>query len=262
MRKEFCDALGCKVKKEVKFAPPIHPELAADWSEFLEVGFSKEKRDEAREEFLVPANGKFLRPPKLNVEVDVALPVKRRERDYRITDRQASVSSALAGLSGILTTLMASNKPENAPLIRNLSSVSRILLDAFREDTGMRRVLASANLNSVMQAVLQKTTVGEFLFGDTLVEDIKAAKQISQSASELKIAKPPVFAPSKNQRPLPRRSFPPKAPAQGGSRQTYRPYVPRPTYARRPQQQQSQYHPQSRTRKMYVDHKQRSYNKR
>jgi len=249
------------MKKQVELAPPIHPELAADWSEFLEVGYSREKRNEAREEFLVPINGKYLRPPKLNVEVEVALPVKRRDRDYRITDRQASVSSALAGLGGALTTLMNSNKPEYAPLIRTLSSVLRILLDAYREDTGMRRVLASENLNSAMQAVLQRTTVGEFLFGDTLAEDIKAAKQISQSASELKV-KPPSTTASKNQRPPPRRPFPPKAPAPGGSRQTYRPYAPRPFYPRRPLQQQMQHHPQSRPRKMYVDHKQRSYNKR
>jgi len=249
------------VKKQVELAPPIHPELATDWSEFLEVGFSKEKRNEAREEFLAPTNAKFLRPPKLNVEVEVALPIKRRDRDYRITDRQASVSSALAGLGRALTTLMDSNKPENAPLIRNLSSVSRILLDAYREDTGMRRVLASGNLNSTMQAVLEKTTVGEFLFGDTLAEDIKAAKQISQSASELKVAKIPTSTASKNQRPPPRQPLPPKVSAPGGSRPTYRPYVPRPFYPRRPPPQQAQHHPQSRTRKMYADHKQRSYNK-
>jgi len=145
---------------------------------------------------------------------------------------------------------MNSNKPEHAPLIRTLSSVSRILLDAFREDTGMRRVLASGNLNSAMQAVLQKTTVSEFLFGDTLAEDIKAAKQISQSALELKVVKPASTTASKNQRPPPRRPFPQKAPAQ-----TYRPYVPRPSYPRRPLQQQTQHHPQSRPRKMYADYK-------
>ena len=80
---------------------------------------------------MVPDNGKFLLPPKLNIEVEVALPVKRSERDYRIADHQASVSSALAGLDRALTTLMRSNKPKNAPLISNLSSVLLILLNAF-----------------------------------------------------------------------------------------------------------------------------------
>lgn len=254
------EALGTPTKKLPEASNPFHPELAADWMDVLELGFNQDWRIEARSEFTVPENCSRLRPPKLNVEVSSALPATCKDRDKRIADRQLGVAAGLVGLGEVISSLLYSGDDQYAPLIATLSKAARLFLDTYAEDVAIRRALALGNLNTAMRDTLKNTSWSEFLFGDKLTDDIKVAKQISLSASELKVKKPPVST-SKNAK-FPPRPFPSlKTQGQGGQRTPFQRNQYQKTAYKKPRYQpthQSRRRSPSRSRRSRYEHRQRS----
>lgn len=143
-----------------------------------------------------------------------ALPVACKDRNKRVADRQAGVAAGLVGLGEVISSLLYLGDDHYAPLIATLSKAARLFLDTYAEDVGIRRALALGNLNTAMRDTLKNTSWGEFLFGDKFTDDIKVAKQISLSASELKVKKPPAPTP-KNMKFPPRLFLPTKGQGQG-----------------------------------------------
>lgn len=260
----FREALGTPAKKLPEASNTFHPDLAEDWMDMLEVGFNQDWRLEARSEFTVPENCSRLRPPKLNVEVNSALPVPCKDRDKRIADRQAGVAAGLVGLGEVISSLLYSGNDQFTPLIATLSKAARLFLDTYAEDVAIRRALALSNLNTAMKDTLKNTSWGEFLFGDKLTDDIKVAKQISLSASELKVKKQPASAP-KNSKFPPRPFLPQKTQGPGGQRVPYHRNQYQKAAYKKPRYQsthQSRRRSPSRSRQNRYEHKQRSSTRR
>lgn len=185
----FQEAMGTRAQPPPATSASLHTVVALDWNEKLKAGFTKEWRVAARVEFPPPENCLRLRPPKINVEVESAIPASCKERDSRIMERQGGVSAGLVGVGAVLSSMLSSGDEKYTDWISTLSKSSNFLLDAYLEDINIRRSLALGNLNVSLKDALKNTEWNEFLFGDKLKEEITVAKQISQSAAELKATK-------------------------------------------------------------------------
>ena len=169
----------------------MHSDFDIRWSEIMSMGLRTEERDTLIKKYPVPENCTFLKPPKLNVEVDRAITDVARFRDKRILDKQQLLAACLVAIGKTIQTLLDNEKLLDVLVLENLSDSCKLVVDAMHDETAVRRSLILAYVNTSIRGILEKTVSDEYLFGKTLPEDLKAAKIIHQSAEELKFRKAP-----------------------------------------------------------------------
>lgn len=162
---------------------------------------NKEKT-ELIEKFPPPQNCGFLQPPKLNNQFKQLLNVTGKEHDERIVRKQEKLQACVGGLSSILTSLSERDREEDLPMITNICSVIRLIIDSMRDETAIRRSLILANTNQEIKDTLLATEADEMLFGEKLSEDLKQAKITGQDVQIL--AKKSTNTAPKNTKALPR----------------------------------------------------------
>ena len=107
---------------------------------------------------------------------------------------------------------------QDIPIIEALSDASRLITDFIHDEISIRRSLVLTNVTVPMRNVLNAAVADDWLFGGKLVDDLKTAKLIEQSAEDLK--KPPQQRFPKNSKGPPRVQNKAQVPASGGQKQS------------------------------------------
>lgn len=102
-----------------------------------------EWRIAARADFPPPENCLQLRPPKINVEVESAIPTSCKNRDNRIIKWQGGVSAELEGIGAVLSGILSSGDEKYTEWIGILSKSFNFLLDSYMEDINIRNQIYS-----------------------------------------------------------------------------------------------------------------------
>lgn len=183
---EIKELFGRRSGQEKALAPAIHDNLATCWEEIIRLRLSSVERDTLLKKYPVMTNCIFLVPPKVNPEVDEAIPEKVKDRDRWLIGKQARLSACLAGVALELSELILSEDHARIPAIERLCDVSLMLADTFFEETNIRRRLIISALDSSWRSALRQTVSDEWLFSKNLQDLLKAFKVLSQSALDLK----------------------------------------------------------------------------
>lgn len=188
---EVLNVLGPRLLVEKVFTPPVPQDFALRWEEIVQLGLKQEERDALLIKYPLIENCEFLEPPSLNSELLQALTDVARTRDQRLVKKQARLAACLTGIGKSVSALVTTDGPKNLMLIETLSDVGRLLADLFYEENAIRRSLVLAHVNVEIKDTLNSSPADKLLFGSTLVDNLKSAKLVAQSAAVLKIVKQP-----------------------------------------------------------------------
>ncbi|XP_077280832.1 uncharacterized protein LOC143907755 [Temnothorax americanus] len=186
---EILEAIGERVHPDRKLAPAIHTKFVAGIEEVIKKGLPADKKKGLLEKFPSPENCLMMDPPKLNPELKVCLQETITKRDGRIVEKQARITTSLAGLLDVLVKITSLKSEEKLPtkeLTESLWGVLQLMADLQHVESSVRRSLIVKNINASMRETLNATTVGEWLFGEKLEEKVKAAKTLEYSSKSLK----------------------------------------------------------------------------
>ena len=168
-----------------ELSPPVHEELAGPWGEVAQNGLPVEERDALIAKYPRSSNCPFLRPPDLNREIAKVVGSFQTKRDDRLSRKQSQLSAALTGVAKLMASFITAEDAVGKQHFDDLAAVSRLLLDSFHEENNIRRALISSNLDETVAEALKDTVSGQWLFGDNVIERIKAFKAFDQSVLEI-----------------------------------------------------------------------------
>ncbi|OXU16682.1 hypothetical protein TSAR_014383 [Trichomalopsis sarcophagae] len=189
LRSEILDVIGKRIEEEKALAPTVHKDFAVRWAEIMKFGLSSEEKIELCKKYTPPKNCEFFNPPKLDAEVHRAINDNLRTRDKRITDKQGMLVDSLSSIAKVISFLLEREITEDIQAIEALSDASRLIADFVHDEISIRRSLILSNVSSSMRETLNSTSVDDCLFGNKLVEELKSAKLVEQSAEDLRINK-------------------------------------------------------------------------
>lgn len=186
---EILDVIGKRIEEEKALAPPVHKDFAVRWAEIMKLGLSDEERVELCKKYPPPKNCEFFKPPKLNAEVYRAINDNVRARDKRITDKQGKLVASLSSIAKVFSSFLERDNTEDIHDIEALSDASRLIADFVHDEISIRRSLILSNVSASMRETLNSASVDDCLFGNKLVDELKSAKLVEQSAQDLRISK-------------------------------------------------------------------------
>jgi len=175
---------------ETPLGPPLHAILSTVWSTIARFGLS-----EGESKLLLGRNPlspdcSFLEPPKVNAAVRELMDLKLRERDDRIVQKQQLLAAALAGIGVTVSPYLGELDESESTLLQPLFDAARLLETVFHGESVMRRTMLIRLVNPNFQETVEEAEIGEFLFGTDLLERIRQAKALKQSAADLQKPKP------------------------------------------------------------------------
>lgn len=185
---EVLTLLGDAPVPENVLGKAIHKDIASRWQDILAKGLAKEVRDRLLKEYLIPINCDLLVSPVLNPELKAALSDFMVKRDASLIAKQNQIGIALAALSRAIDIII-NKKTETSNILKPLGDACRILCDSHYGDTKTRRGFVVSAINTDMKETLIETTRDKFLFGSNVSEQVKSAKSIKRSGTDLKQAK-------------------------------------------------------------------------
>uniref|UniRef100_A0ABD2XG35 Uncharacterized protein n=1 Tax=Trichogramma kaykai TaxID=54128 RepID=A0ABD2XG35_9HYME len=203
LNEKVLNVIGQPLQAERILAAPVHDTFKNRWREVLQLGLPKEEREEVMKKYPIPGNCTFLDPPKLNKEVETAVSEICKTRDARIMSKIIS------------TVLTYDEKSENIAIIEAACDTARLVIDAMRDETLIRRSLILSSINSAVKDTLGSTDPDGWLFGGELSEKLRQAKLTGQDARLLTKKTTPSQL-SKNGKPQLRQTYGSKAEAAKG----------------------------------------------
>ncbi|XP_060800410.1 uncharacterized protein LOC132901800 [Amyelois transitella] len=184
---EILQLLGSDPTKQTNFGENLHKDIMPRWKHILINGLDKDTKADILKSHLPPENCPHLKAPKLNAEIKAALNEINCKKECFNENKQNQLASCLAALGKALNIALVGNYTE---IIKPLSDAGRLLCDLHFRESQSRRYSIINTLNKDIRETVKNTKIDEYLFGSDLGEQLKTAKAISKSSSELRIPKP------------------------------------------------------------------------
>jgi len=170
---------------EDDFGSSLNDEVASSVLKIHEREFSKELIEKLKNTHKTPLNCRCLRAPKVNSQLWNELPATIRANDVALQGIQQTISRGLIASSKVLEMLLMNS--DKIPK-ETLDNLMRMEMDAVycqaqadKEMSSRRRALIKPALNKPFSLICNKSSFGdEFLFGDTLEQDLKNAQSTSR----------------------------------------------------------------------------------
>lgn len=199
LQQELLEVLGERLEEEIIYALPICKDITVRWIDIIRKGLPKVALDPILKKYNPPENCKEILPPKLNPEVKASVPDSAIKRDERIFEKQRKISSCLGALGKSLSIVVKADFPEKVLLFEHLNNLGKFLSDLQHGESLVRKTLIQTNLNESFRDMLSATEPDDWLFGNSLEENIKLAKSLERSSKDLKVgSKAPTSKTSKN----------------------------------------------------------------
>lgn len=189
---ELLEVLG----EEVEDSGPqvkVNEKLKKWWKGWMEKGLTEETRKELIKKY--PRNGEFgTEAPKVNLEIQRHLTEIAKKRDEHFIQTQSCVGTALSSLSAAVSMLTeVSTEPVNQTLLlKYLWDTGKILSEVFHQQSEARKSFITPTLDKDLKPTLNASISDEWLYGQSLTEQVKEANAIVKAASTLKATEKPV----------------------------------------------------------------------
>nr|CAI5849440.1 unnamed protein product [Callosobruchus analis] len=170
----------------------LHSAVEAIWSHILPLGLPKEEVKSFSDKYEIPANCKFLHPPKINPELEAGLNTLYSIRDQTHANYQAVLGQSLSALGSALNAILEDEadipKSTKEKVLVPMADTGRILCNLFNMISNKRRQLITPMMNKQIKNLVEKTPPGEFLFETNLGEKIQAMKALEKACKEIRPA--------------------------------------------------------------------------
>lgn len=178
------DALNV-MQPEPEFGEPINNDVAKSISEIYNSENKRNTRDTLKEKLKVPENCQVLSVPRVNQEIWSMLPPTVKQTDFASQSQQQLVSMAATAMAKLTDNVFGTRETISQPLrenlIRSCMAVNSILAMMTEDFNKKRKLEMKPSLNREYSAICttSKTRSG-LLFGDNIVEQLRATKSSSQ----------------------------------------------------------------------------------
>jgi len=169
---------------ESDYGTEIQADVASSVSRLFQQRQPKESLDKIKAYAKIPSNCKALVTPKINTEIWSLLPQRVRQSDfhqYQTMQQQIGTASVLT--AKIAEKLFSSNGSDWKDIRQDLLRTSLdtlTVLGNITQDINLRRKLdIKPNLNKDIASICSSSVASEWLFGENLAEQLKAAKTTS-----------------------------------------------------------------------------------
>ncbi|KAB0796704.1 hypothetical protein PPYR_10765 [Photinus pyralis] len=189
----FLHVLGEDPRQNTPAPFDLHEALNSRWSHVIANGLVSSERDSLFKSYQLPSNCVALTPPILNPEISSILSGPNLKRDNAYLQMQTQLSHGSSALASAVHLILENkeiiSQDLTARLLAGLRDASRIHLDLLHQ-MSLRRTLIYPSLSKSVKVIVEKSTPLQFLFGNELGEQIKAAKLVAKAGKDLKA--PPV----------------------------------------------------------------------
>lgn len=168
---------GNAPKTETPMGLFFRKSIASSWQYILAKGLAKEAKENLLKSYLIPVNCDLLLAPALNPEVKAALPDHLVKRDINLMYKQNQLGIALSALASV-TDMIISNESSKQKLLKPISDACQILCDSHFIETKSRRDIIVSSMSTNLKDALLETKRDKFLFGENVIDKVKAAKTI------------------------------------------------------------------------------------
>lgn len=163
----------------------LHPEVKNIWQDILQKGLTKESRESITKSIPTIKNCNTS-APLLNPEVRFTLSKQALKRDEYRSLKQNQIGTAICGLSEFLQNLLDNeNQINDDDAIEKLSNCIRLLCDVHHMESQSRRAVILPGLKTTVRESMEKSDIGENLFGKNLSDVIHETKTLEKSKKEL-----------------------------------------------------------------------------
>lgn len=173
------------MQPETELGEPIDPEVAKSITELFQTDKMKAIKEKVKDKFKIPSNCLSLSVPRVNQEIWSLLPAPVKQKDYSIQQHQQLISTASVALAKMTNTLFTTKEPMKQALkeelIRNCMEATSVLAIASEDMNKKRKLEMRPSLNKTYSNIcVTSKSGGGFLFGDNVIEQIKATRNSSQ----------------------------------------------------------------------------------
>lgn len=193
LREDILEILGKPPTQGPREGPKLHDAITSRWTNILKNGLEEDTRQEVLKNHLLPENLVALKVPKLNPEVMKAISPLVLRRDEKLASKQERLNTSISAIGQVLSLILAEQGGGNNQYVKLLSDAGRLLCDFHHTEKVTRRELITINLNKDLKDTLSDSPVDQFLFGETLDDRVKSAKNLEKSSLDYKPAKPKPF---------------------------------------------------------------------
>ncbi|VEN38059.1 unnamed protein product [Callosobruchus maculatus] len=185
LEEEVQAILGAAPSEKPLAGPPIHATVVSRWSEILAKGLDHETRVTLMKDHPIPENFSTLKTPALNAVVVNAVSLQVSRRDAKLMQKQEQLASCISAIGTTISSILQEEGGGNRKHLQLLSDAGRLLCDFHHSETVTRQGLITVNLNKDLKETLKDSPSDDFLFGTSLEERLKTAKQLVISSKEL-----------------------------------------------------------------------------
>ena len=173
--------LGEDPCKDLSIGADLNAQLAIRWNGILRKGLTKDERVAIKAKFPFPGNCSLKAPP-LNPELGKAVTLYVKERDEALSRMHNNVAVAASAFGSIISELLINDQTlDRKKLISSLSDATRFLLGTMYSFSSYRRKNIVQNIGLVDAIdLLQQSPIYPMLFGEDLIEKLKAARAVNK----------------------------------------------------------------------------------
>lgn len=173
------------MQPEPEYGQPINLDVAKSIADLYSTESSKAIRDKMKDKYKVPENCTALAVPRVNPEIWSMLPPAVKQKDYATQQHQQLGSLAAVAVAkmtdNLFTTTEAISPQLRQDLIVNCMEIASVLSINSDELNKKRKAEMKLTLNREYASICNTSkTSGGLLFGENVMEQLKASKSSSQ----------------------------------------------------------------------------------
>ncbi|XP_051175652.1 uncharacterized protein LOC127290874 [Leptopilina boulardi] len=185
---ELLKLLGDGAADEITYGKAIHNNIAGMWSKILESGLPKDAKTKLIKKFQPAENCPTMGAPKLNPEIKSVMSSSAIKKDQYQVAAQIQLGAATSAVGEVLTTLLEAKKiddKEISNVFEIMSDVGKILTDLQHTLSLTRRSFITPSFSLRLKTIADETGVDTWLFGNTLGEKLKSAKECEKTGKDI-----------------------------------------------------------------------------
>jgi len=170
-------------EETMSYGPPLMKGIAEGMAKTICRTLTKEAVEKLTEQVKIPDNCKEIGVPRVNPEIWNSLPAPARVNDLNLQKTQQTISYGLITLANVANILAQSTgaSPVILGAMNCLKNGSNLLGMGFQEISSKRRSAMKPHMAQEYSGICaMKTVRSEFLFGDSLDEELKKSKATSE----------------------------------------------------------------------------------
>lgn len=187
---DFMSALGEDPSTMVKKGQALHDGIVNRWNYFLKKGLDKETIKSLLLKYPPASNCDALIPPQLNDEIRSCLPDSDLKQDKYLEKLQEELSAGLSALAIPINSIIEQKEGRgfDKAIFSHLAEAAKMVANVYFQLSVHRKFLINPHLSPTFKKAMEDSEINQFLYGDKLLEKVKALQSAKSTARTVKAA--------------------------------------------------------------------------